>query len=264
MVDGILPENPYGQWSVSLLMQHEDLQQEVMIYLQSCGKNVRAQDLVEHFNQPEVKTRWKVEKSISLATAQRWMKELSYRWERHNTGMYVDGHEQKDVVDDRQNIFIPAMDRLGPYCRRYESYDNDGDEVLPDSTTLQWPCDEDEGVRPLSARTCIWNHDESPFSMNDRRKVFWKGPQDKNIPRPKGEGVTIMATDLVSADHGWLRSPDGMVRARRLFKVGKNHQGYFTNDDILEQAHAAIDILETYYSNDRHVLIYDNATTHRK
>jgi hypothetical protein len=73
-----------------------------------------------------------------------------------------------------------------------------------------------------------------------------------------------MVADLVSADYGWLRSPDGKEEARVLFKAGKNREGYFTNDDILNQANRAMDILEKYYPDEDHVLVFDNASTHQK
>jgi hypothetical protein len=49
-----------------------------------------------------------------------------------------------------------------------------------------------------------------------------------------------------------------------LFKAGKARQGYFTNEDILSQAKNAMDILEEHYPDDKHVLLFDNATTHQK
>jgi hypothetical protein len=73
-----------------------------------------------------------------------------------------------------------------------------------------------------------------------------------------------MVADLVSADYGWLRSPDGKEAARVLFKAGKNREGYFTNEDILKQVETAMDILEKHYPDDDHVLIFDNASTHQK
>ncbi|KAF8202487.1 hypothetical protein BJ912DRAFT_842685 [Pholiota molesta] len=73
-----------------------------------------------------------------------------------------------------------------------------------------------------------------------------------------------MIAHFVSADFGWLTSPDGKESAIRLFKPGKNRDGYFSNDDITEQANQAIDILMKYYPEYDHILIYDNATTHLK
>ena len=73
-----------------------------------------------------------------------------------------------------------------------------------------------------------------------------------------------MVADFVSADYGWLRSPDGRESARVLFKAGKNREGYFTNENILNQTEDAINIVEKYYSHDDHVFVFDNATTHLK
>ncbi|KAF5319338.1 hypothetical protein D9619_008891 [Psilocybe cf. subviscida] len=73
-----------------------------------------------------------------------------------------------------------------------------------------------------------------------------------------------MVADFVSADFGWLRSPDGENSARRLFKPGKNRNGYFSNDEILDQVREAMDIVGEYYPQYEHVFVYDNATTHLK
>jgi hypothetical protein len=83
-------------------------------------------------------------------------------------------------------------------------------------------------------------------------------------PYAKGEGPSQMVADMVSADYGWLHSPDGSETARVLFKAGKNRKGYFTNEDILDQANNAMDILEQHFPNEDHVLVFDNATTHTK
>ena len=49
-----------------------------------------------------------------------------------------------------------------------------------------------------------------------------------------------------------------------LFKVGKARDGYFTNEDILQQAGTAMDILTQHFPSDDHVFVFDNATTHLK
>ncbi|KAF8124189.1 hypothetical protein EV363DRAFT_1178339 [Boletus edulis] len=73
-----------------------------------------------------------------------------------------------------------------------------------------------------------------------------------------------MVADFVSADYGWLQSPDGKESAHILFKAGKSCDGYFTNEDILAHANQAMNILEKYFSNENHVFIFDNAMTHLK
>lgn len=110
----------------------------------------------------------------------------------------------------------------------------------------------------------MWWHDESTFYANDRRKTRWVHESETAVPYAKGEGPSQMIADLVSADYGWLRSPDGKEEARIFFKAGKNGEGYFTNQDILEQAERSMYILEKYYTNKNHILVFDNATTHLK
>jgi hypothetical protein len=73
-----------------------------------------------------------------------------------------------------------------------------------------------------------------------------------------------MIADFVSADYGWLRSQDGGESARVLFKAGKSREGYFTNEDILSHANNAMNILDKHFPNEKHVLVFDNATTHMK
>ena len=79
-------------------------------------------------------------------------------------------------------------------------------------------------------------------------------------PYAKGEGASHMVVGLVSADYRWLWSPDGEEEAWVLFKAGKICEGYFTAENILNQAAKAIDILEKHSLDEDHVLVYNNAT----
>src|SRR6266436_9517441 len=71
-----------------------------------------------------------------------------------------------------------------------------------------------------------------------------------------------MITDFISADYGWLQGDD--CDAHVTLKPGKNHDGYFSNDEVLEQATCVMDILQQRHPNDKHVLVFDNACTHSK
>ncbi|KAG2107647.1 uncharacterized protein F5147DRAFT_577508, partial [Suillus discolor] len=53
-------------------------------------------------------------------------------------------------------------------------------------------------------------HDESMFYVNDQRKSKWVHKNISATPYTKGEEeASLMVTDFMSADHGWLQSPDG-------------------------------------------------------
>jgi hypothetical protein len=244
-----LPLNIYGTWNSSIL-EDEDFKGELLLHLQGIGKYVRSMDIVDYVKKPDVLARLKLQKTISLATAQRWMKHVGYRWSKTPTGQFVDGHERCDVVEYRQLVFLPVWAELLSRTRIYAA---DGKE-----------CQEPMAAHGVTRRVVIWNHDESTYYANDRRKIRWVHKTETAVPYAKGEGPSLMVADMVSPDYGWLQSPDGQQRARVLFKAGKARDGYFTTQNILDQASSAMDILEKHFPDEDHIMVFDNATTHLK
>ncbi|EIW62921.1 uncharacterized protein TRAVEDRAFT_115102 [Trametes versicolor FP-101664 SS1] len=242
-----LPSTAARPWQLSLLERRPDLRTAIEEHLQSVGKYVRAMNIVHFMSEPAVLAQYGLTKPVALSTAQVWMHALEYRWTKVPSGQYVDGHKRADVVSYRQDRFLPAMAWTDSCARMW---DKDGTESpLPHPPT---------GTR----RVVYWFHDESVFYANDRRKTRWVHKSEKAVPRTKGEGASLMAADFVSADYGWLRSPDGKESTR--VRPEKNRDGYFTHEEILAQATAAMDILARHYPDEDHVLIFDNATTHLK
>ncbi len=76
----------------------EDLKNEIMEYLQSKGKFVSAQDVIDCVSQPEVLGCLKCQKPIMVQTAHCWMRMMGYCWKKEPKGQYADGHEQEDVM----------------------------------------------------------------------------------------------------------------------------------------------------------------------
>jgi hypothetical protein len=113
----VLPVNPYGHCNELVIDKDPTLAQEIHVHLQSIGKFVRVMDLVEFMDTPEMREHTHLKKSISLATAQQWMKKLDYRWSYTPKGQYVDGHEREDVVAYRQNVFLPMGKHQGSNSR---------------------------------------------------------------------------------------------------------------------------------------------------
>ena len=238
--------NVYGRWNVSLL-EDEDLAQEIHVHLQGIGKYVKAMDIVHFLDTPKMHARLKIKKTISLATAQRWMCIMNYRWTKNPHGQFVNGHERKDIVEYCQSVFLPFWENVQPSMKSWT-------ENIEDVT----------GPGINTPHIIVWHHDESTFYANDRRKIRWVHSSETAVPYAKGEGASLMVADFISANYGWLRSPDGKEEARVLFKAGKARQGYFSNEDILMQATTAMDILEKHYPDEKHVLLFNNATTHQK
>ncbi|KAF7364502.1 hypothetical protein MVEN_00318900 [Mycena venus] len=59
-------------------------------------------------------------------------------------------------------------------------------------------------------------------------------------------------------------SPAGSTTLKLRSLEERKREGYFTNDDIIKQTNHAMDILSRDYADEKHVFIFDNATTHTK
>ncbi|KAJ6592956.1 hypothetical protein B0H19DRAFT_853293, partial [Mycena capillaripes] len=146
------------------------------------GKYIAAQDIVDYMATDEMKSRMKLKKGISLRTAQRWMKRMEYCWTKEPKGMYSDGYEREDIVNYRQNIFLP---RWAEFKKRVaEELDEEwDDEELLERTFI---------VAPDGRTVVIWRHDECTFYMNDHRKIRWVHASGTAKPYSKGEGASMM------------------------------------------------------------------------
>ncbi|KAF8433330.1 hypothetical protein L210DRAFT_3507087 [Boletus edulis BED1] len=221
----------------------ESLATDLKLHLQSIGSDSENQ---AHHG---------FKKTVSLKTAEWWMEKLRYRWKKELKGQYVDGHECDDVVNYPQNVFLPAWRKYQLQIQKWKPDDLTVEEIEIRAQVA-------EHGHPASV--VLWFHDESTFYANNRRKLHWVHESEGALPQPKEEGASLMVADFVSADYGWLQSPDGKESAHILFKAGKSCDGYFTNEDILAHANQAMNILEKYFSNENHVFIFDNAMMHLK
>jgi hypothetical protein len=110
--------------------------------------------------------------------------------------MYIDGHEREDVVEYRKGFVEPWKG----YEQRFVIYDNNGD-VLSTPTGFPVP----QGV---CFRLILVTHDESTFYENDRRKTHWISDNAKAMAEKKGEGQSIMVSDLLTSEWGRLKKGD--------------------------------------------------------
>lgn len=157
--------------------------------------------------------------------AQRYLNALGYQYKVALKGQYADGHEREDVVFYCDQIFLPQWRRIS-------------------ERMVNWADGLPEYRPPIPGHHVIaWFHDESIFYANVRRKKGWYYKDMVAKPYTKGEGASIMIADFASADFGWLRLPDGKQSAQRIMKPGKNWDGYFSSDNIQEQAGEAMHIL---------------------
>ncbi|KAF9064707.1 hypothetical protein BDP27DRAFT_1384717 [Rhodocollybia butyracea] len=243
----VVPTNCYG--STRSALNSEALSNDLALYLQSRGKYICAQDVVDYLVLPEGRRHHGLKKGVKLRAATEWLKRMGYCWRKTPRGQYVDGHERVDVVFYRQNVFLPAMSSIEHRTRAW---------ILTHLNYL--------GPLPPNRLVVIWFHDESTFYANDRREVVWSHKDAKATPHAKGEGPSFMIADFVSADYGWLRAQTTDENARVYFKAGEVfiHSYLFVFVNHFLRTTRAMDILAHDYSDEEHWFVFDNATTHRK
>ncbi|KAG1878843.1 hypothetical protein F4604DRAFT_1923522 [Suillus subluteus] len=112
-------------------------------------------------------------------------------------------------------------------------------------------------------RLILVTHDKSTFYANDHRKTGWSHSSEKATPQRKGEGPSLMISDMLTSEWGQLQHGDD--EARVIFKVGKSWDGYFSALDLLKQVEHSIDILEDKTNGfATGLFMFNNAPSHQK
>ncbi|KAJ7038487.1 hypothetical protein C8F04DRAFT_881469, partial [Mycena alexandri] len=160
-----------------------ELAEELKEHLVSIG-NVQATDIITFMNRSDVKAKYNLANTISLATAKRWMHALKFRWVTNHKGQYVDGHEREDVVRYQQEVFLPAWYKMEGRTR---SWKGDNMEDLKEVV---------DAINAAGKHIVVWFHDESIFYVHDRWTSQWVAEGSLPAPYAKGEGVSMMVVDF--------------------------------------------------------------------
>lgn len=189
--------------------------------------------------------------SISIRTAERWLKAMGWEHSTLRKGCYMDGHEREDVVAYR----LQFLRQMEDYERRMVRINEDNDNAL------DFPR---ENLLPGEKAIVFYTHDESIFYSNEDVSMAWH-PKGEMPLRKKGQGQSLMVSDFVSEVDGPLcfKDGDGVERAREIFLPGINHEGYWTGDDVAKQFRRAIRIHRKRFGGLFVGLwAFDNATNH--
>jgi len=109
-------------------------------------------------------------------------------------GMYLDGHEQADVVAYHERFLVCMQE----YQKRMTTYDQDSN-ILSHPTGI----DIEAGNYPLIEIT----QDESTFTMYDWHWTKWDHADTKQ-PEEKNEGQSLMISGMLTQEWGELKHGD--------------------------------------------------------
>ena len=159
----------------------------------------------------------KVIRGVSLSTARRWLHREGFRFTEHRKVLYFDGHERSDVVDYRQNSFIPQMKEYRRWLVEYVV-----GEVAREKEKLV--------DNLVERRLVLVSHDESTAQANDGKKMSWVHAKEHALKK-KGAGRGIHQSDVICSTVGWLKG------ASQSLEYGKNYEGYWNGELFVKQVH---------------------------
>ena len=173
---------------------------------------------------------WKVE--ICQETARCWLHKMGFSYRQFSKGIYFDGHERDDVVQDRKE-YVAIMG------------------LLEDRFLTQYP--PPPSLLALQPIIRVF-HDESTFHANADQSFHWSDGSNQAL-KQKSLGQAIMISDFIDEVNGYLKF--GNEEARLYLE----HQtdGYFTNELFMEQVNKAVGIFERKYPRMIGMFVFDNA-----
>ena len=156
----------------------------------------------------------KVLKGISLRTTRRWLHKEGFKYTAHKKGLYFDGHEREDVIEYRQNVFLPQMQEYAKRLVFFEVGDTEKEGKL--------------NLEPGALKLVLLAHDEMTAQSNDGEKMSWILDGEQPLKK-KGVGRGLHQSDVICSTKGWL------PEASQVLEYGKNYDGYWNGELFVKQ-----------------------------
>ncbi|KAJ7808094.1 hypothetical protein B0H14DRAFT_3762916 [Mycena olivaceomarginata] len=151
---------------------------------------------------------FKVGCGVSLRTARHLLQHEGFLYTEHKKGLYYDGHGRPDVVDDRQNRFLPAM---AGHRYRLVEYKVGNVEVELDKMY--------DGKYVLQ-RLVLTPHDEMTAQCNDGPTKSWVLEGEQPLHK-KGVGQGLHCSDVICSTVGYITDAGEELEYR------KSYEGYW-------------------------------------
>ncbi|KIJ24834.1 hypothetical protein M422DRAFT_274299 [Sphaerobolus stellatus SS14] len=177
-------------------------------------------------------------------TALRWLVKLGWMKTTLKKGVYMDGHERKDVINYRQMVYLPKIAEYQNQMAKYK-----GPELKKIEPNLK------DGEKEIIAVF----QDESCCHANEFQTTAWMRPGVDQILQRKGRGRLIHISDFI------LESTDGSVKceACKIIYPGSGGDPYWDKNQLLAQVkNAAIPVFEEANPGKQALFIFDQSSAH--
>jgi hypothetical protein len=174
----------------------------------------------------------KVSRGISLSTAHQWMHKEGFRYTSYAKGLYYDGKDRPNVVEYRQNHFLPMMKKHEERLVKYVVGDVDKEVTMKPQNCVEH-------------RLVLAPHDETTSQANDGHGKGWV--LDNQFPlRKKGQGQGLHKSGAICGTVGYLKE------GRQTLEYGKNYDGYWTGELFIKQVFSSCSYLVRFFIKDNY------------
>ncbi|KAJ7300665.1 hypothetical protein DFH08DRAFT_1090539, partial [Mycena albidolilacea] len=214
--DRVIPESKIGKHGKSYSLYDDPIIcAELRSYVRSEKWAMDPEKLVQFSQQKMVPAA--VGHGVSLHPARRLLQREGFLYTEHKKGLYYDGHERPDVVDNRQNRFLPAM---AGHRYRLVEYKIGNVEVeldkMYDGKYVLW-------------RLVLAPHDEMTAQCNDGPTKSWV-LESEQLLRKKGVGRGLHCSDAICCSTvGYITD------AGEELEYGKSYEGYWDGTKFMVQ-----------------------------
>ncbi|KAJ7843844.1 hypothetical protein B0H13DRAFT_2364549 [Mycena leptocephala] len=123
--------------------------------------------------------------TISESTAVRWLKKMGFNLCHVQKGVYVDGHERKDAVENRNKFMKYLWLQILPFCYQYD--EKTLEEIAP-------------VLKPGEKIHYVISHDECCVHAGDMANFEWMREGEQPL-RQKSRGRIVHISDFIF-EHG--------------------------------------------------------------
>ncbi|CAN0258112.1 unnamed protein product, partial [Pylaiella littoralis] len=193
--------------------------------------------------------------SVNVRTARHWLHKLGCQYRDAKSGLYFDGHDREDVLQYRVEVYLPAYFEHRDY-------------------TDIWICaTRAEAVKrlyPDGKKVKFCYQGECIYRSNDSERKSWVPPNVHGLKK-KGDGTGIMISGTIVDNEGFIiGDEDDIKKAQELrrkrdnkfwtyykFEYGKNKDGYWTGEKMVQHMADVLDLLVVKFPNYKSVCFFD-------
>ncbi|KIJ45003.1 hypothetical protein M422DRAFT_128168, partial [Sphaerobolus stellatus SS14] len=154
--------------------------------------------------------------------ARQWLHKKGFKYTAHKKALYLDGHEQEDVIAYRQSVFIPCLNELQPQLVKY---------IVGDVDRLV-----EKPLIPGEPHLVLVAHDEMTAQAHDGVMMSWVW-QGEQLLKKKGAGRGLHQSDFICSTVGWLKE------ASKTLEYGKNYDVFWNGELSVKQVSYSEDAL---------------------